>query len=271
MSNVLNQLLGILNTMYSDLIASAPKILTGIVLLILGWLLASFVAFIVRKILVTLKVDGLNDNLQQIDLFKHLDFQLSRFISKILFWVIMLLFGMVSFELMGLNSVSEGIKSLIGYLPKLLSAMVFFILGALIANLIREVVKGACQALNLAGASVISAFVFYFILIMVAITALNQAGMDTEIITQNVTIAMGAIIFAFAIGYGFASKDIMANILASFYSRDKFQIGQRIKVENVEGVIVKVDGMSVIIQQDNERKVILPLHKLLVANVELIG
>ena len=64
------------------------------------------------------------------------------------------------------------------------------------------------------GGKIISGFVFYFLVVIITITALDQIGIDTSIITSNVVLILGAILLAASISYGIASKTILSNMLA---------------------------------------------------------
>ncbi len=261
-----------LSRFFSDLlgqiVAFTPRLILSLILLIIGWIVGKIVARIVRKLLTAINIDKFTDKIKEVDLFSSFDFKLSDIASKLMYWIVFLIFFLAATETLGLKSVTEGISNFIGYIPQIVTAILFFVIGTLFANLIKTVIQAACDSMGIAAGKIISSFVFYFIVIMVGITALNQAGLDTEIITQNVTLAMGAIMLAFAIGYGFASKDVMANMLASFYSKNKFSIGQKICIDNIEGTIVNMDSTSVTLENE-DRKIIIPLSKLTNNTVEI--
>lgn len=267
--NEVNQITEILTTLIQKFVAAIPGLIGSIILIIIGLILASIVSKVIVRVLTTVKVDVLADKLKEVDLFASLDVKISKIIGQLTYWMILMIFAIAATEVAGLKVISEGIGQLVAYIPKLMSAMLFFIIGVFIANIIKNVVQAACHSMAVAGGKFIALFVFYFLFIVIAITALNQAGIDTAIITQNVTLAMGAIFFAFAIGYGFASKDIMASVLASFYSRNKFEIGQTIRMEGIQGEIIAIDSTSVTLDA-GDKKIIFPLSKLLNSIVEVL-
>ena len=248
-----------------------PRIILVIVLLIVGWIIAKIVGRIILSVGKKVKIDKISDQLKEIDLFSSLDIKFSDVLSKLAYWGVFLVFILAASEASGLQAVTDGISSIIAYIPRLLVAVIFFVVGSLIANMIRKVLQAALEASGITISKLIATFIFYFIMIMVIITSLNQAGLDTKIITQNVTLAIGAIMFAFAIGYGFASRDIMASILASMYSRNKFKIGQHISIDDIAGEIIDKDSTSVTIQNvTSQRKIVIPLSKLISSVVEVL-
>jgi small-conductance mechanosensitive channel len=111
--------------------------------------------------------------------------------------------------------------------------------------------------------------VYYVLFIFVVITALNQAGVDTGIITSNVTLILGSILLAFAISYGFASRNLVGNLLSSYYGKGKYQEGQTIRVGDVQGEIVKIDSISITLKTADS-KVVLPSKMLVEGQVEIL-
>lgn len=99
-------------------------------------------------------------------------------------------------------------------------------------------------------------------------SALGQAKINTEFIQSNLTVIIGGGVLAFSFGYGFASRDMMANFIASFYSKSKVKIGDRIRIEEVEGEVVGIDNTSITVK-GNDRQIIIPLSKLTSENVEI--
>ena len=130
-------------------------------------------------------------------------------------------------------------------------------------------VLSICNSIGVPSANLISNFVFYFVFLTALISALGQAKIDTDFVKNNLSIILGGGVAAFALGYGLASKDMMSNFLASFYSRRHFNIGDTIKVGDVIGTIVYADNSCVKIQSA-ERLVIVPLSKLMKEEVEIL-
>jgi len=66
----------------------------------------------------------------------------------------------------------------------------------------------------------------------------------------------------------YLKKKIVSNYLASFYSRNKFKVGDEITVNGVKGEIIELDNSTVILKTDKS-KIILPLSKLSSEMVEI--
>lgn len=247
-----------------------PKIIGALFMIILGWIIAKIVSFIVKK---SLKMIGFNKlaekvNLDEVLTRANLKTTPAQIVGKFVYWIIMLLFLVTASDTLGWSVVSESIGDLINYLPRLFSAIVIFILGFYIATFVRKGLKGILESLSVASSNIISGFAYYVILVIITLTALDQAGVDITILTSNVTIIVAGIVLAFAVSFGIGSKDVLSNILSSFYTRKTFEVGQTVSLENVSGVIEKIDNTSCVIKTAGGVTVI-PVKRLLNENVEI--
>ncbi len=254
------------------LMASLPSVLGAIFIILLGWLFARLVAGIISRLLTAVKFDQLAERVNFQDFLQKANMTLSPSVlmGKFIYWILMLLVVITASETLGWSAVSEEISKLIAYLPQLLAAVVFFIVGVYIASFVRDVIGGATQTLGISTGKVISAFVFYLLLVLVALTALKQAGIDTSIITSNLMIIVGSVMVAMAISYGFASRDILSNILGSYFSRRTFEVGQHIEIDGKAGKIIEITSVTITIRLNEERDLVIPAHQLMTKQIEII-
>lgn len=250
------------------LMSVLPSILGALLLLIIGWLVAKTVELIVRKLLRSIKFDTLGKKFVEATSVdsRVMAVEPSKLVSKFVYWIILLLFFVSASDTLGWNVVSESIGELVLYLPELFSAIVIFILGLFLAGFIRKFITTAFASLGLSAGSILSTIVYYFILIIVATTSLDQAGIDTSAITSKITVILGGILLAFAISFGYSSRDVLTNILSSFYVRNNFAEGQNIKIGEFTGVIKKIDSMHVTLSME-DGEILFPTHKLISENI----
>lgn len=247
-----------------------PNLIFAFAILIIGWIIAKIVARIVKKILTSIKIDDLADKLNEIDIVRKANLKIlpSNVLSKTVYYVFMLLTCAVATEKLGVAAVTNLLTDFIDYLPRLFTAFLFFIIGLLIADAIRGIVLTACKSLGIPSANIIASVVFYFIFLSVAMSSLDQAGVRTDFIKSNLMIVIAGAVGAFAYGYGLASKGMMANFLASFYTKGKFNIGDKVTVDGVKGQIVEMDNTSFTLKTE-QSKVVFPLSKLAEKEVEI--
>ncbi len=262
----------ILTDVLGQMAAVLPNILGALVMLLAGWILAKVVARLIKKLLIAAKVDVLAEKLNQVDFFRNSKFSIvpSVLVSKVAYYFVFLIFILAATDVLGMKAISDLMSELINYLPNLLTAAVILMIGIMFADFIKNIVHSTAKSLGIPAAGLIGSFVFYFLFIGVAMTALDQAKINTEYIQQNLTILIGGLILAFAFGYGLASKDMMANFIASFYSRKKIHLGDFVEIEGYRGTVVEIDNASFTLRTP-KGKIIIPLSKLTVENVKIFS
>jgi len=254
----------------SDAASGFVRFLGAALVLIIGAIVSKVVQKVILKILKSINIDKFGDKLKDIDMFASLDFLISEVLAKLVYWVIFFVFIIAATSILQIDALSQTMVDLIGYLPKVLSAIVIFLVGVFIANVIKEFITNTALAMNIGIGRIIGVIVFYFLVVMFIIVALNQAGIDTRILNENIQLILGAVLLAGALGYGLSSRDLMSNMLGSYYIKDKFSAGQKIKFSNYEGIIISKTNTSITIKKDNGNKVVIPLSKIAREEVEII-
>ncbi len=262
-----------LQTIGQTISNAAPKVLGAILILLLGWLFAKLVSNGIARLLKAIRFDDLSEKINATSFLEKANVKLapSQFIGKFFYYVFLLLVVNSAAAALGWTAISEEISKLLSFLPNLLVAIVFFVVGSYIASFVRDIIKGATSSMGIGAGRIISNLVYYFLFMIVTLTALGQAGIDTTIISANLSLILGSILLSAAISYGFASRDVLANILASFFSRKTFAIGQIIELDDAKGKIIATSNISVTILTEQEEKIVIPAHQLITNKVKIIG
>jgi hypothetical protein len=255
-----------------QIMGALPGIIGAILLIILGWLIAKLIARLTTKLLKAVKFDKMIDKLNATGMLKNLKINVnpSVIVGKFIFWVIFLLFIVTATETLGWTVVASEITNLIRFIPNLFIGIIIFIIGLYIANFIRTLISAFFSSLGLTSGKIISEITFYIIMIIITLTALKQTGINTRFIDNNITIIIGILVGAFALSFALSSKDILQNILASFYSKSNFCVGQQIKIDGISGKIIKIDSIHLVIENGTQ-KFVFPVSKLLTEKVEIIN
>ncbi len=261
---------GVFSQLITNFSSALPRVIFALILLLVGRFLAKTVRNVVKRVLEAVQIDRLSAQLNDIDVVQNAGMQIkfSAIVAQVIYYVILLFFILLATDMMGIEAITIMVRDFINYLPALLSAFVFLILGLFLADILRGVVLTALQSLGLPSAKMISTGVFYFLFITIAISALAQAKIQTGFLASNMSIIIGAGALAFAVGYGLASRDLISNYLAGYYNRNKIRIGDDVRILGVRGKVVMLDATSLILQTD-EKAIIIPLGKLTTEKVEV--
>ncbi|HRI00591.1 MAG TPA: hypothetical protein PK006_06025 [Saprospiraceae bacterium] len=259
-----------LQSLLMGFLSVVPKLVGALVVILIGYM----ISMIVRKMIATtfqkLNIDRFADPINQSDFFDKSSFKVvpSAIVSTIIYYFVFLIFIVAGTDILGMESLSQLVKDILNWIPNLITGLLLLFVGFLFADAAKSGVIKACESFGIPSGKFIGAAVFYFILVNVLISALGQAKVNTQFIGTNISIIIAGIALAFSIGYGLASKDVVANFLVSFYSKDKLVIGQKVSLEGVTGYITEIDKTSLTLDC-GDKKVIIPLNKLAKEKIEI--
>lgn len=241
-----------------------PNILGAFIILIFGWLFTKLILFIIKRLFRLIKLENQLNKLKQksyvTSFFIKLD--LIKVILSFIKFTLYIIIISIIFEVLGWDSISQKIIDFLDYLPSLISGLVIFIIGINIAAFIKNSLNSLFQAMDLVYGKLISQIVYYILAIIITITSLNQAGVDTSIITNNLTVVLSAFLLTITLALGLGSRGIVDSLLHTFYSKKRFEVGQMVKLQDgEEGVIVAIDSIYYSIDIGDEILVI-PIKKL---------
>jgi hypothetical protein len=264
--------LSFLQNLWSSFVDFLPQLLKAIAFLIIGWLVIKFILYVIKKALGLTNIDSLPEKLNVDEIFGNSSIKIepTKIIVTAIKWILIFVFVIIASELLGLKMVSEQLSNLIAYLPKLISALVIFAVGIYIANMVKKAISSMFTSLELTGGNLVGNIAFYVIAVIVSVTALNQAGINTDLITNNLSIIFASILAAFTLSFGLGSRDIVKRLLFGYYSRKNLQVGHKIKTKTFEGVIVSIDNISVVLSSEN-KTMIIPIKEIVDNNIEVLN
>lgn len=259
-----------LTSMWFEITKIFPNIIGAIVVLLIGWLVTKLIVKVVKKALTLAKANKLDDALNEIEIVegKNLKFDTIKIVSNFVKWLIYIMLIIMVSDILNLKIISEEISNLFSYLPRLFAALVIFILGLLFANFIKKGLKSFFESMDLSGSKIISQIVFFILLIFISITALNQAGVNTEIITSNLTMILAAFLLAFALAFGFGAREVVGDLLRTFYTRKTFEIGQKIEFQGKNYEVDAIDNIRVILKNEDGR-LIVPIKNIVESQIKI--
>ncbi|GMN08422.1 hypothetical protein MTsPCn5_38110 [Croceitalea sp. MTPC5] len=260
-----------LKTMGEKTLSTLPNILGAIVILIVGWIITKIAVYLLKKVLKLARVEKLTAKINEQKILgdSKIKFNITNVVVVFAKWILFLAFLIAAADVMNWEILSREISNLLGYLPKLLSAIAIFMVGMYIAKFVRTAIDGFYNSFDLAGGKIISNLAFYIIAIIISITALNQAGIDTTVITNNVTIILGAFLLAIAIGFGLGAKKLIGDILLTFYTRRNYEVGDKVNIAGREGVVKAIDNISMILENE-KGKIIIPIKEVSESQAEVL-
>ena len=242
-----------------------PKLLLAIVLLLIGYVIAKLLAKIVSTVFAKLGVDSLLDK-------SGFTAQLQRagikaapgaFLAKLLFWLTMLFVIKVAAQAASIQDISDIIVAIISFMPNAITAALIMLFGFIVADIIKNAVYNALDALGLEYARTLSKIIFGFIFILILTVALAKINIQTELLNATVKIILGALGLALALSLGLGLQRMAGSIVSGVYSRDIYKVGTEIEFEGESMTISGVGPVTTKLKRSDGGFVILPNEKLI--------
>jgi small-conductance mechanosensitive channel len=231
--------------------AYIPNLLTAVTLLLIGVLLAWTAKWLIFRL-----DEGISRILQKIG-FATLRVRLKRtpgyYIGWGIYWLVILFFITLALQSLGLPNLAEMLHNLIGQIPNLMIAALFVLGGFLLGNAVRDKIKDGARSANLERTDMLGSWARMVIIVLAIIAALAQIGLDVKLFEDILTILIAALALAIALAFGLGAGPTVANIISARYVRKNYQIGQVIRINDLQGKILEMLPTGVVLETETGR------------------
>ncbi len=217
--------------------SAIPKILGFIVILIVGWIIASLVARALAGVLHAVKFNDLAQRSGFGDFVRKTgaDTDASGLIAGIAKWFIRLIALVVAFDALGLPAVSDVLRQLLLWLPNLVVALVVLVIGGIAANALSRLVRGATAEGGLGNPNLLARIASVAVWAFAIVVAVNQIGVATELVNTLFMATVGAVALALGLSFGLGGRETAAEIVRGWYRKGKEQAPQIERSADVAG------------------------------------
>ncbi len=207
--------MGAVRSMLNTFAEGAPTVISALIILIVGWIVAKMVKWAVQKILKTINFDGITDKvginkyLQQGGIKKGS----TGLASTLVYWMIMLTVLNLFFNKLGIEQVSDLFNQVVMYIPKIIIACVLVVVGMYIAEMVSGIVVGALKSGGVANAETFGKAANFAVMFFVFSIVLSTLGIGGGIIETLVGIVLGSLGLALSLAFGLGGKDWAAGLI----------------------------------------------------------
>jgi small-conductance mechanosensitive channel len=255
------------NHAFGQIGAFLPNLLSAILILAFGWLVAWVASRLTRQLLLTLGFDGfgerhgLSRTLNDIGLTT----KPSTLVSSVVYWLVLLLALLPAVEALRLVYFTRLVAKVLSYLPELIAAAVILLVGLSVARILSTALVRAAKGANLEYANALGLISRYFLSLIVIVITLAQLGVQTAILTIIFAVILISAGVATAMALGLGSRAVVANLLAGAFVREHFPEGREIEVQGVRGRVVAVHSVGTVLE--NEGGIVTVPNTVLMENV----
>jgi hypothetical protein len=229
-----------------------PRLAGALLLLVLGLLAAIVVGRLVRRGLVRLGLDRFADRSGTSELLAHagLGKSLSSLVATAVRLTIVVVVTFAAMTLVGLEFLSDSLNEGILYIPRLLAALALVLIGVVLGAFARAWIERTSGQLDFPVA--IGQVVQVVVIVLFGLCAAAQAGVAVAPITAIATVLLGAIAITLTLAFGLGGREIARSLTSGRYARADFQVGQTIRVGEMRGEIVRIDGAATTLRSGDD-------------------
>lgn len=246
-----------LNAFLINIADATPRIIGAIILMVIGIIVGKVIGKAVESKTFAILQRNLK-HLPQDYLDESKDtkrIKPSQAIGGTVRWFVYLFFIISAVNVLEFKELAEPLGTIWLWFPNILAAMFVIIIGMILSNYISKWVDTEFPQNGSAKYVRIGSKVLIFGVILTI--ALTQIGIGQTILP----IVVAALSIGIAVSIGVSLRNILPSLFSSSH-RTYLKEGQKVKIGNSVGTVSKVDLMSVLLINDKNEKIIIPIKEL---------
>jgi len=204
-----------LQNTWQGFLSFLPNLIGAIIIFVIGWLVSLAVGKAVAEILQRIKFNQIFERTGWKEAFEKAEIRVapSEFLGAIVKWVLVIVFLLVTVEILGFEQFAVLLREFISWLPNLIVAIAIFVVAIILADILEKIVKASLKKIEIEYARFLGTAVKWAIYIFAFLAILLQLEVASEIINTLILGFVGMISLALGLSFGLGGKDIAARII----------------------------------------------------------
>ena len=205
----------------SMVLSAIPRILGFIVILLIGWFIASLIG---KALLTVLRAIRFNDVAERTGITGFVqkmrsDGDPSELVAGIGKWLVRVVVLLMAFDALGLPGVSDVLRQFLLWLPNLVIALVVLIIAGIAARALGNIVRGATAEAGFSNPETLANVAKTAVWAFAIIIAVDQVGIASTLINTLFMGLVGALALASGLAFGLGGRDLAGNLLDNWYGQ----------------------------------------------------
>lgn len=214
--------------------AAIPKVIGFLLILLIGWAIASAIAGVFAAFLRAVKFNDLSKRSGFSDFIHKMGFQndSSGFLADVVKWFVRLIVLVTAFDALGLTAVSAVLQSILLWLPNVAVALVVLVIAGLAANALSGLVRGATAESGFGNPDLLANIARIAVWAFGIVVAVNQLGIATTLVNTLFMATVGALALALGLAFGLGGRETAGMIVRDWYDGAN-RVRMRTKTERI--------------------------------------
>ncbi len=176
--------------------------------------------------------------------------------SKVVFWAVFLFFVKFAAHALGLEAITDWLDDVVDYLPTFMAGGIIIGAGILFSFLARDLTVTAAESAQLPETKLYGLIAQLATLVSTVVMGLNQIGINVSFLANMIGVTVGALLGSLALAFGLGSKTFVSNLIGSHYLQQQYKPGQRIRMDDLEGIVLEITPSSIVLETEDGRMAI---------------
>ncbi len=205
------------------LLGGIPRVIAFLLILLIGWFIASLLEKVIDRVLETVKFDDMatRSGLQGFIRSTGANADASSFVAMIVKWFVRLIALIAAFDALGVPQVSAILQTFVLWLPNLLVAIIILVITGLLANAASGLVRGATAQADLGNPNLLASITRVAIWVFGIVVAVNQIGIATTLVNTLFMGFVGALALALGLAFGLGGRETAGRAVENWYQRSQ--------------------------------------------------
>lgn len=198
------------NSTLTNLSAFIPRFVSGLIILLIGIIIATFVKQILLELFKFIKLNSL---LKRYGLPESKEVDWAQILAEMTRWFIIVLFLIPTADVWGLGRFVEVLNNLIFFLPNVFVSVLLLLVGFVIARLVYDLILASIHGVSRDTAKTLALVGRYAVLTFVFLVVLNQLGIASDLIRILFGGIVAMVALAGGLAFGLGGKETAREIL----------------------------------------------------------
>jgi small-conductance mechanosensitive channel len=234
-----------------------PAIFSFFALILIGWILARILQASTSRVIGLMDQFVRTRSIKREGVPTEIERSVPSMMGKIVFWIILVFFFVAATETLGLSIVSNLLSGVANYLPNVLAAALIGFAGYIGGNLARDAIIRAMVSAGIEYGELLARLTQIAIFLVAFLIGIDQIGIQIESLVVLIAMVFGTVLGGMALGFGLGAKTVVGNLIASHYLTQTYQIGQTVRIGEIQGRVEELTPSAVILETP-EGRVLIP-------------
>ncbi len=193
-----------------------PNLIVAIIVVLIGWAIASVVGKAVKKFFHTIKFDealskaGVGNVVRK----AGLNLDSAHFLGAVVKIFIIVAFLIAGFDILGLSQVTQFLQQIVlGYVPQLIVAVLILLVGAIVGDILGKIVTVSTKTANISSAEILGKIAKWAVWVFAILVALSQMGIAGPFIQTLFTGFVVALSLALGLSFGLGGQEAASDMI----------------------------------------------------------